>query len=157
MCIHYLIKTAIPVIILVAFAMSAFLYLGSGPLWQVLGTSIISSCDTYWWTNAIFINNIYPWDNSYHSGTEQCLPWFWYISTEFQFFFLSLLLIWIYQKSKVAGVIVLCFLMAVGVVLTGIIAIFDETIVSLPQYDAKSYSTIFTKPWTRLFVLALGV
>jgi|JI10StandDraft_1071094.scaffolds.fasta_scaffold198452_1 hypothetical protein len=45
MCIHYLIKTAIPVIILVAFAMAVFLYLGSGPLWNILGTSIIESCD----------------------------------------------------------------------------------------------------------------
>jgi len=47
--------------------------------------------------------------------------------------------------------------MVIGIVLTGLIAIIDQTIVSLPQYDAKSYSSIFTKPWTRLFVLALGV
>jgi len=137
--------------------MSAYLYMGSGPLWIILGSSIVGSCNKYWWTNAIFINNIYPWENSYHSGDEQCLPWFWYISTEFQFFFIGLILIWLYSKSWSLGIIVLSVLLALGIIIPGLIPIINQSIISLPQFDSKSYSDIFTKPWARIFVLALGV
>lgn len=83
MIIHQIIKTFIPVAFCILFGMSAFLYSGSGPLWMYQGSAIISNCNTYWWTNLLFISNIYPWSNTYISSTEQCLPWFWYVSTEF--------------------------------------------------------------------------
>jgi hypothetical protein len=52
------------------FTMSVFLYMGDGPLWVDQGQRIINNCQQYWWTNLLFISNIYPWSNTYISSTE---------------------------------------------------------------------------------------
>ena len=33
-------------------------FLGEGPLWYIMQAG--NSCDKYWWTNLLYINNFYP-------------------------------------------------------------------------------------------------
>ena len=42
-------------------------YWGSGPLWGAMaeGSAGQTQCRDLWWTNLIFINNFYPWSNSF--------------------------------------------------------------------------------------------
>ena len=41
--------------------MYIYVYFGSGPMWTLLPRStMFSSCNKYWWTNILYINNFYP-------------------------------------------------------------------------------------------------
>mmetsp|Transcript_22992 Transcript_22992/g.35519 ORF Transcript_22992/g.35519 Transcript_22992/m.35519 type:complete len:290 (+) Transcript_22992:557-1426(+) len=48
-------------------------FLGSGPIWNNFKT-MTSQCDTYWWTNVLWINNLYP-----AAFDDKCLPWTWFV------------------------------------------------------------------------------
>jgi len=58
-------------------ALLATLYLlpllGTGPIWNKFDTSV-AGCNNYWWTNLIWINNIYP-----RNFEDKCLPWTWFV------------------------------------------------------------------------------
>lgn len=55
--------------------------LDSGPFWNLLNTDI-EFCSSYWWTNLLYINNLYP------SGSQGCYAVTWYLANDFQFFLL---------------------------------------------------------------------
>ena len=78
---YYLIKI-LRYWLLNAVVLLMFLYIlpfiGYGPVWHFFG-NMISGCDKYWWTNLLWINNIYP-----RSYEEKCLPWTWYMATYVQ-------------------------------------------------------------------------
>ena len=48
-------------------------------------------------------------------------------------------------------------MMGLGSLTSLLISVFNKDIVSLPQYDNSAYANIFTKPWHRVFGLALGI
>ncbi len=37
-----------------------WLKMGGGPLFVYIGKYLSRSCDRYWWTNLLYINNMYP-------------------------------------------------------------------------------------------------
>lgn len=57
----------------ISFSVFVMPYLGSGPIWNYYET-ILAPCKTYWWTNALFINNFYPVNYD-----DKCMGWSWYI------------------------------------------------------------------------------
>jgi peptidoglycan/LPS O-acetylase OafA/YrhL len=148
MCVHYLIRTLVPVALLVVWGMSIYIVISKGPMWSTNGYRIVDKCDNWWWTNMLFISNLVPYKNSFDSDSYQCLPWFWYISTEVQFFFISLCIIWVFRKNKTIGVISASSIGILGLLVSFLVIYFDKRIVSLPQYDSNSYTNIFTKPWS---------
>jgi len=95
--IHFIIKMLFPVIIIIGIS-SVFQLTSSGPLWGVMTQEITASCDKYIWTHVAFISNLYPFGNNI--GKNACLPWFWFVSTEFQFFFICLFLTILYTKKS---------------------------------------------------------
>ena len=46
---------------------------GRGPIWDKYA-EIIKPCQTLWWTNLVWINNLYP-----QKFDEKCLPWTWFV------------------------------------------------------------------------------
>eukprot|EP00344_Euplotes_crassus_P009074 CAMPEP_0197002616 /NCGR_PEP_ID=MMETSP1380-20130617/7078_1 /TAXON_ID=5936 /ORGANISM="Euplotes crassus, Strain CT5" /LENGTH=709 /DNA_ID=CAMNT_0042420825 /DNA_START=145 /DNA_END=2271 /DNA_ORIENTATION=- len=151
--LHFIIKMLFPVIIIIGIS-SIFKLFSSGPLWGTMTEEIISSCDRYLWTHVLMISNLVPFGNNI--GNNACLPWLWFVSTEFQFFFFCLFLTILYTKRSflaclISWVICLFSLLSVSVI-AGVGAI-----TTLSQYDSNTYEILFTKPWTRIFGYSLGL
>jgi hypothetical protein len=49
--------------------------LGAGPVWELYNEKAMKGCESYWWTNLLFINNIVPQS----SFDDKCMPWTWFI------------------------------------------------------------------------------
>lgn len=56
------------------FAMYVMPYMGKGPLWNNY-EKLVETCNTYWWTNILYINNLYPLNYD-----DKCLNWTWFLS-----------------------------------------------------------------------------
>ena len=61
-----------------------------------------NKCLTYWWSNLLFINNLYPWRMG-----GQCIGWVWYLANDFLFFLISPLVVYLYCKSRKHGYLTL--------------------------------------------------
>lgn len=46
-------------------------FLGEGPLWY--GSQVRTPCDSYWWTNLLYINNFHPFSLTKEVGHRYCL------------------------------------------------------------------------------------
>jgi len=58
-------------------------HLGDGPIFWSFVDKFVNTCDKYWWSHLIFINNFYP-----GKDTDKCITWTWYLPNDFQFFLL---------------------------------------------------------------------
>ena len=91
-------------------------YLGYGPVWSAVD-NYAADCGEYWWTNVLYINNIYPPFNN------QCITGTWYLSADMQFYAISPLLLiplflyWPIGLSLTTALLLVCML--VTGVLTG--------------------------------------
>lgn len=70
-------------VIAMLFVLHGLPFLGSGPVWNYYD-KLVAPCQNYWWTNILWINNVYP-----REFDDKCLPWTWFVPTYIQ---LSLLL-----------------------------------------------------------------
>ncbi|VDD89281.1 unnamed protein product [Enterobius vermicularis] len=64
------------------------------PMWPPTDPAV--QCPKYWWQNILFINSIL--DN-------RCMPWTWYIGTEFIFYLLSPIFLLALKSSPNAGIL----------------------------------------------------
>mmetsp|Transcript_852 Transcript_852/g.1008 ORF Transcript_852/g.1008 Transcript_852/m.1008 type:complete len:334 (-) Transcript_852:656-1657(-) len=151
--VHFIIKMIFPVIIIIGIS-SIFQLISSGPVWGVLTDEILASCDRHLWTHVIFISNVYPFGNNL--GTEACLPWLWFVSTEFQFFFICLFLTILYTKKPFIASLLTWFL-SIASIVTGLIIAGVGSTTSISQYDNRTYNLMFTKPWSKIFGYSLGL
>lgn len=58
--------------------------LGSGPTWNSSIQGQVTNCDSYWYSNLLYINNFVPEDFN-----KQCVGWGWYLANDMQFFLIS--------------------------------------------------------------------
>lgn len=151
--IHFIIKMIFPMVIIIGVS-AVFPLFSSGPLWGVMTNEITATCDNYLWTHVIFISNLYPFKNNI--GSECCLPWLWFVSTLFQFFFVSLGITMLYKRYPMsASFSTWCICLASLLICTIIASVGSTT--SLSQYDSSTYTLLFTKPWSRIFGHSLGL
>ncbi|KAF2881927.1 hypothetical protein ILUMI_24242 [Ignelater luminosus] len=85
-------------------------HLGSGPLWNLMITSISQPCKTYWWSTLLYIQN-------YVNAEEPCIPQTWYLSVDTQLFLLSPLILlplkhWPRIGLAITGVLTGCSIVA---------------------------------------------
>ncbi|XP_022237223.1 O-acyltransferase like protein-like [Limulus polyphemus] len=72
-----------PPVILVLCLLFLLPFLGSGPNWLNIVIPYVEGCYSTWWRNLLYINSLYK--------PEQCLGQTWYISCDFIFHVLSLM------------------------------------------------------------------
>eukprot|EP00808_Paulinella_micropora_P030423 g41336.t1 len=126
-------------------------YLPYGPLaYQIRENAPDQLCNKYWWTNLLFINNLWP-------GTlkEECMGWTWYLANDFQFSIILLPLVctayWAREKLGWT-VLVLLFLSSFGSMVA--IAQTNQLQVNVPSDDYMNL--IYIKPWTRAPAYLVG-
>ena len=54
------------------------------PLWNPFAQNGADKCKKYWWTNLLFIQNIYPW-----RLLDECVGWTWYLAIDMQLFLVT--------------------------------------------------------------------
>lgn len=129
--------------------------LGNGPIWYHWEDFIVK-CNSSWWTNLLFVNNLIPYMNP---DTGECIYISWYLAIDMQCFFVSPIFILLYLRNNILGVS--C---TFGVGLLSSIAAFIGTYVnnwSAHSFDGvwvSSYTEeVYTKPQYRISSYAVGM
>ncbi|XP_033361157.1 nose resistant to fluoxetine protein 6-like [Bombus vosnesenskii] len=106
-------------------------------------------CSKYWWTNILYINNFYRWD-------ELCLTWSWYLPNDMQFFVFGsfLLTLSITHYNIAVGIGVVALVSSIGsLVYTGYTLNYQPTLDE--QYKTLTY--FYIRPWCRIPSYLIGM
>ena len=148
------------------FSWLLMMHLGDGPTFHLAAwenSTSYQNCKSYWWTNLLYINNMYPWRME-----EECIGWTWYLSNDMQFYIFSPLII-----------IPLYFLFPVGLVISaGVVVVsfaVSGTLASVYDHQANTFSQVaynyapnntnattynnlqYIKPWHRVTPYIVGL
>ena len=142
------------------------MYLGNGPRYNMnfgQESANYRSCNKYWWTNLIYINNLYPW-----KLMDECIAWTWYLANDMQFYIFSpLIVIPLYYLFPI-GVVISAIVLVVSFAITGTLAaVYDHQANQLASYaynfstnesDIVNYSNLqYDKPWHRVAPYIVGL
>ncbi|XP_070593015.1 O-acyltransferase like protein-like [Erythrolamprus reginae] len=125
-----------------------------GALWEFLKLEV-ENCRRRWWTNLLLINN-------FIAGPESCNGWTWYLANDFQFYFITPLLVFLSSRRKCWLVISGAFLFLVTFTATALLSFFYRLPVANP-HDMRQMSTVmyfqeyYSKPYCRYGPFLVGV
>ena len=143
-------------------------YLGNGPSYHLSAgeqSTSYQNCEKYWWTNLIYINNLYPW-----SMEDECIGWTWYLANDMQFYiFTPLILIPMYFLYPI-GLAICAVVLAGCFIISGSLAgVYDLQANELAQYaygyndtsNTSPYTSfqnlLYVKPWHRVAPYIVGL
>ena len=122
---------------------------------------IAAGCPKYWWTNFLYINNLYPWNI-----VDECYNWSWYLANDMQFYVIApLMLLPLYYFAPVgvivSGAILLCSFV-ITATLTGVYDLQANLLAPFAyQYNGNSTQSymdlIYIKPWARIAPYIVGL
>lgn len=130
--------------------------LSSGPFWLESVNPMGASCRQNWWLNLLYVNNFVNTD-------RLCLIHSWYLSNDWQFFILSLLLLGLcYKSSKLAAISVFTLLVGSSAATFAITVAneFPPTIVTTSPAIAERWQyihSLYYKPWPHLPSYLIGM
>nr|XP_033205024.1 nose resistant to fluoxetine protein 6-like [Bombus vancouverensis nearcticus] len=108
-----------------------------------------AKCSKYWWTNILYINNFYHWD-------DLCLTWSWYLPNDMQFFVFGnfLLILSITHYNIAIGLCVFSLVSSIGsVAYMGYTLNYEPTLDE--QYKTLTY--FYLRPWCRISPYLIGM
>ena len=138
------------------FSWTLTVHLGNGPMWKAgYGEDSVlqKTCQKYWWTNLLYINNLYSWELN-----DECVGWTWYLANDMQFFvFAPIIIIPLYFFFPF-GLIIAGILLVATLVANGTISALEELDPSSIQDGVFSIpSNIYIKPYTRAAPYIVGL
>jgi len=104
--LHRYIRLTPSCAILICFATGVWKYVGQGPTWAIYTETAKAMCENDWWTNLLYINDLYPSSNN-------CFPHTWYLSNDMQFYILAPIFVFLFWKNAIVG-ITACLLVMFG-------------------------------------------
>lgn len=119
---------------MILFSVGFIKFFGAGPYWQEFVDLARGWCINDWWTNLLYINNLYP-------VHPYCYAWGWYLANDMQFYLLSPFILILLYKSLKAGVALLCFLTTSSIIAAGVMSATSEQ-----QPTAINYARFFIFP-----------
>ncbi|KAH3766621.1 nose resistant to fluoxetine protein 6 [Pelomyxa schiedti] len=125
------------------------IYFGDGPFWsQYQHSSMgVESCATYWWTNLLYMNNIYP-----IHFLEQCMLWTWYLAVDMQLYLFCAPLLLLYAFKTRVAYIVSIIICAANVCYLLLMAI----LLDIQMFSEEWLDWVLDKPWARTFPYLFG-
>ena len=133
-------------------------YMGSGPMWNTyqatLGftnTTPSNACSKYWWTNLLYINNLYPADFE-----DQCFKWGWYLAIDTQLYAISPIFLFAYHKSRRIGWALVVFAAFLGTAIRCILIEVNHLTLS-GAAAAHELNELYGKPWSRMAPYMIGM
>ncbi|XP_069123536.1 nose resistant to fluoxetine protein 6-like [Argopecten irradians] len=146
-----------PAYMLVLFLnMSLFRYLGDGPGWPNDG--IEATCRETWWTNLLYINNIYK-------RRKMCFGWSWYLANDMQFYVVSpLLLVPLFFSKKIGLFINILALLGIYIA-TGMVSshfelgstMFSTDFAAMMAKFDNYFNDYYIVPWCRMGPYIVGI
>ena len=131
-------------------------HLGNGPMWRAgYGEDSVlqKTCQKYWWTNLLYINNLYPWELN-----DECVGWTWYLANDMQFSLLAPIIIIPLYFFSPPGLIIAGFLLVATFLANGTISAVEELDPSSTQEVIFIIpSKIYIKPYTRAAPYIVGL
>ena len=129
--------------------------MGHGPKWEQVEDIIQLDCPKYWWTNLLFINNIYPW----YIGNN-CLGQSWYMAADMQLYLLSIPVIIFYLKfPKHYGWILFLTLLIISFIYRITVAAHYEVYITVinPKNNIDHYKKIHQASIARIAPYFVGI
>ena len=133
-------------------------YLADGPYYStVVNTLQAQHCEKYWWTNFLYINNLYPWKRD-----DECMGWVWYLALDMQFYVISPVMVIALFYSLPVGLISVSIFLVASFISTGAIAGhygFDNSLLSAKNANisVSPQDEIYSKPYTRISPYLVGI
>lgn len=90
----------------VLVSVSLYRFLGNGPVWPISVHFFNENCKHYWWSALLHIQN-------YVNPGQICMPNTWYISVDFQLFFITPFIVHLIHRLKAKALIIL-FILILG-------------------------------------------
>lgn len=127
-------------------------YVGNGPVWNHFAT-LVAPCNTHWWTNVLWISNLYPREFS-----DKCLPWTWFGACYVQLSLLLPLLLLVYRslESKVASGFIFAVLGALAMVGNFLMA-YNMDIGASPVANDAFFAKIYMSPVFQFVPFLIGM
>jgi len=143
----------------ILMASTLWLKLGDGPMFRYAATAIESSCDKYWWTNLLYINNLHP-----SNLGKECFGHGWYLANDMQFFLLVPMFLFACYKSPKIGIACVSSTLFASILITGVFSSItrQQPFVAsgtIPDDTAKFsdfISSLYTMPYTRIGAYLVG-
>ena len=144
-----------------AFVLFSYWFLtvhfADGPLWQQtvgVESQFYRNCERYWWTNMLYINNIYPW-----KVLDECMSWTWYLSNDMQFYIIAPIMVLPLYYLFPVGLAIIGGLLLINIATLG--ALTGTYDLSGNMYINTNGRTvaddIYTKPWARIGPYLVGL
>jgi peptidoglycan/LPS O-acetylase OafA/YrhL len=127
--------------------------------------NVIDICKSHWWTNLLYINNMYP---NYGNLGKTCLGWSWYLANDMQFYLvlgpIIILMLSKQRKFKVVGISLTVFLIAWGVSIRGFLVwyygIYDDLNATPTKHTDDPWGkngALYGRPYARFSVYLVGM
>lgn len=151
--IHKLLRVVPLYFYIYIFYLTAFNYIGYGPAWPIHNFLTSPSCDNYWYTNFIFLNNLIPY-NRY-----SCMEWSWFMADYIQFLFIVPIIIALmfYRKAYFYGFcgFILLSNLVVNIVLTSVYEYNPGAYYGFVK--EKQFTEYYEKPYVRVGAFIVGI
>ncbi|XP_028968190.1 O-acyltransferase like protein [Galendromus occidentalis] len=130
-------------------------HFGSGPFWTDIMSVEITLCKEKWWSNLIFVNNVF-------NNQEMCLVATWYLACAFQLVLLSPLLIIPLYRSFSSGLGVnLLFILSGSLITAGLTFLYNlpPGMIFFPDLNllVEICSKIYQKPFNHVGPFSIGI
>ncbi|XP_046563545.1 nose resistant to fluoxetine protein 6-like [Haliotis rubra] len=140
-----------PVYMIVVMAYTGFMrHLAEGPLSNADSLKDAENCRSNWWTNLLYINNIYKND-------EMCLGSSWFLANDMQFHVVApLALLPIAFGLEALGIIVMFAFLVIHISTYGYFE-YHLKGATLSVHQADFFQYIYFVPWCRVGVFGIGL
>lgn len=132
-------------------------FLVDGPNYQMMEV-LNGGCHKNWWHNLIFINNIIKYDTE---DNKICVQQLWFLACNFQFFMVSLLILFFcYNSKKIKHFLFISIyiLSAISQVYTAYVYDFKYNDIEHPGPNDPIYTAYyFVLPWIRINPYIIGI
>ncbi|XP_038051428.1 nose resistant to fluoxetine protein 6-like isoform X2 [Patiria miniata] len=161
--LHRFIRITPAYMVSIAIWASLAIHFGQGVGKHAMFEGAAEACRKYWWTNLLYINNLYPFPGDL---SLQCLGWSWYLANDMQFFVISPVIIYLLYKNAKWGmglIMTLC-LASFGVTAyiaayygagVGLIPAYNNN--TLVVYGSATADIIYGKPYCRIPAYLVGM
>jgi hypothetical protein len=150
-CLMFVVKRIVKLLpfnlFIIGFAVCLAPNMGGGPFWDHY-LKTFEPCKSNWWTNAVFIHNIYP-----AAFDEKCMGWTWIISCYVQLTILLPIFLMVFVKLPRVISGIFYALIIIGSMAFNIWYIMDQETGLIGRFDNGFYlnnaflEQVFMKPW----------
>lgn len=129
-------------------------YLGEGPWWEHVKYYVsLTRCNSFWWTNVLYINNFYP-----TIYDEQCMGWSWYLANDWQMYAITPIFLIVYWKNKRWGILLINLGIITSLSVNAGLVYYNHFTPYIPlMADGRYNSLVYEKPYARIHAYLVGM